>query len=330
MKILPKHLHAIELARLYYEEKRTQEEIAAILGVSRSSVSRGLKLAHKIGAVQRRVVNPFNDFSGLAQSLQERFRLKRVHIASVADESDEAKKRQIGYAAASLLETMLAVNSVVAVAWGSTIAEIVAAAQPSREVSAKFVQMLGTAGSIVAPEHINEVTRGLARVFRADWLHLPAPAIVDNEHTMAVLMEEQLVSEALDMCRKADIALVGIGTIDENNGAVTLGHMTACEMAGMRAAGAAGEIGYRFFDLEGRPCPSRLDGRIMGIDLEDLRSIPTKIGVAGGEHKIEAILGALRGRYVNVLVTDEITARGLLEYELVASRALKGGEAALD
>ncbi len=318
MKVLAKHLQAIQYARLYYEKKYTQEEIAELLDVSRPAVSRGLKLAHEIGAVQMRVINPFSHFFNLSQAIEERFQLKKVEIAPVVDDSTESKKRQMGYVAASVLSTMIVNGSLVAVAWGSTIAEIVAAtaAMQNEKVSAKFVQMLGAIGSRVAPEHINEVTRGLAQVLGADWLYLPAPAIVDNEHTRMLFMREGTVSEVLHMCRKADIAVVGIGAIDEQNGAVTLGHMTAHEMAQMRAGGAAGEICYRFFDRKGKPCPSGLDGRIIGIDLESLRSIPIRIGVAGGQNKLEAILGALLGGYINVLITDEITATELLQYDL--------------
>ncbi len=43
-----------------------------------------------------------------------------------------------------------------------------------------------------------------------------------------------------------------------------------------------------------------------------MHEIERVVGVAGGEAKAEAILGALRGGYVNVLVTDDATARKVL------------------
>lgn len=307
-----KYQRVIEFARLYYEEKKTQEEIAAMFNISRSSVSRGLKLAEDIGAVQVRVINPFSNFFELGEALKARFGLEHVVIAPAVDQSYEVRRREIGYAAASFFETILSVDAVVGVTWGSTVAEMAFALQPQENINAKFVQMLGAGGHVVAPAHVNEITRRIAEAFRSDWFLFPAPAVVENEAIKNVLVKEESVAAVLDMCRRADVALVGIGTPDHRSGAVNLGHISLDEMKTVAVRGAVGEICYRFFDIEGKPCETDLEKRVLGIGLEELRSIPTRIGIAGGEHKVSAILGALRGQYVNVLVTDEITARCLL------------------
>lgn len=306
----------VEYARLYYEENKTQGEIASIFGVSRSSVSRGLKLAHSIGAVQIRVVDPFSDHSDLAQAIKQRFDIDRVVIAPVRDRSHSVRKREIGRAAAAYLETVLTDGLTIGVTWGTTVAEMTAALQTARELKLRVVQLLGAGGSIVAPAHINEVTRRIAHAFRGDWFLLAAPAVVESSAIREALAREELVSTVLDMGRSADIAVIGVGTPDHHSGAVALGHISEDEMLVIKELGAAGEICYRFFDAQGTPCNSPLDNRIVGISLDELRRIPVKIGLAGGENKVEAIIGALRGGYINVLITDEITARDLLDRSL--------------
>ena len=42
--------------------------------------------------------------------------------------------------------------------------------------------------------------------------------------------------------------------------------------------------------------------------------IPLRIAVSGGQEKIVPIIGALKGKMVNVLVTDAFTAQGVINY----------------
>ena len=51
----------------------------------------------------------------------------------------------------------------------------------------------------------------------------------------------------------------------------------------------------------------------LGIELEELKKKKYSILVAGGAHKIDGICGALKGKYTNVLVTDQFTAKFLLD-----------------
>ncbi len=310
-----KHIQAIEVARLYYEEGRTQADIAAEMGVSRATVSRSLRLAHEIGAVQIRVVDPHSDCSELSEEVKTRFGLQRAIVVPVFEDSPETIKRNIGSVAADYLARIVKPGSVIGVSWGTTIATLVAALRPRKRTGVKIVQLLGADGCSVDPAHINEVARGIAEAFRGDWYLLPAPGVVHDEAIRDALLQEASIEAMLEMCRQADIALVGIGACDSSSGTVHLGYLTPEEIGKMREDGAAGEICYRFYDINGQTLESQLENRVVGITLEDLSSIDTRMGIAGGLGKAEAILGALRGRYVNVLVVDEITARRVIELD---------------
>ncbi|HET6437120.1 MAG TPA: sugar-binding domain-containing protein, partial [Anaeromyxobacter sp.] len=79
------------------------------------------------------------------------------------------------------------------------------------------------------------------------------------------------------------------------------------------AKGAVADVCLRYFDAAGRPVEANLEGRVLGIELPAFLAIPRRVAVAGGPEKVPAIRGALTGRLVNVLVSDEDTARALLE-----------------
>jgi DNA-binding transcriptional regulator LsrR (DeoR family) len=86
-----------------------------------------------------------------------------------------------------------------------------------------------------------------------------------------------------------------------------------------------GELCLRFYDAEGRPVKGALEGRVIGIELEALRRVPRAVALGGGRRKVAAILGALRGGWVNTLVTDQFTAQRLAKAPLPNTPAAGAG-----
>jgi DNA-binding transcriptional regulator LsrR (DeoR family) len=91
--------------------------------------------------------------------------------------------------------------------------------------------------------------------------------------------------------------------------------LSEVEIERINKKGAVGDIGLRFYDPCGKPIDDEINDRIIGLDLDQYRKIKRVIGIAGGQEKIEAIRAALRGKLVDVLITDDQTARKLLEEE---------------
>ena len=112
--------------------------------------------------------------------------------------------------------------------------------------------------------------------------------------------------------KETDLAILGIGTVGKAGGLWRAGFLDERDEIRLKKAGAIGAICGRFYDVNGQVCSSALDDRIIGLTLEELRRIRHKIGVATGRDKLSAILGALRARLVDVLITDEKTAEELL------------------
>ncbi|MFH1487790.1 MAG: sugar-binding domain-containing protein, partial [Pseudomonadota bacterium] len=133
-----------------------------------------------------------------------------------------------------------------------------------------------------------------------------------DRETRDTLLREKEIHEALSIARKADAALFGIGLPGEGGVLYSAGFIDKKTARELKKAGAAGAVCGRFFDINGHPCPNDLDDRIIGLDLDELKRIKHKIGIALSRQKIKAIMGALRGGLLDVLVTDEDTAVGLL------------------
>jgi DNA-binding transcriptional regulator LsrR (DeoR family) len=143
---------------------------------------------------------------------------------------------------------------------------------------------------------------------------LQAPALVGAAEARRVLMRDASVRQTADQFAKINLALVGIGSMEPSKILVSSGNFfSAEEREQLRQLGAVGDICFRFFDKAGKPVRSPLNNRVMGIELETLRRADRVVGIAGGPGKVDAILAALLGRHINVLITDANTAKKLLQ-----------------
>lgn len=125
-------------------------------------------------------------------------------------------------------------------------------------------------------------------------------------------MSDQYVREAMEALGDLTLALVGIGALEPSTLLQSSGNIfSEKELKALGRKGAVGDICLRFFDADGLPVVSALDDRVIGMDLEQLRKPRRAVGLAGGPRKYAAIQGALRGRFVNVLITDRFTAERL-------------------
>jgi len=146
--------------------------------------------------------------------------------------------------------------------------------------------------------------------------HLHAPLIVGNAEVRQALLEEQSIRETLQMARKADVAVVGIGSVEPSlSSLIRAGYIDEKELGAIRQSGAVGDICARQFDIRGEILDIELNQRVVGIDCASLKEIKCVAGVAGGMLKAPAILGALHGKLVNVLVTDDEAAKEVLRID---------------
>jgi len=140
-----------------------------------------------------------------------------------------------------------------------------------------------------------------------------APAIVDSPAIRSALLSDKRVVHSLEMAASADIALVGLGATGESSAMLKMGFVREETLAELKAKGAVGDILGRYYDSQGNQVSSVLDDRVIGLSLEQLGKIKRVVAVAGGEEKVQPIIGALKGKYIDCLVTDEETARAVLE-----------------
>jgi len=291
------------VAQLYYEQNATQEAIAACLNLSRPTVSRLLKEAREEGVVQIVIHSPFCFVTELEAALTQAFpHLRAARVVRTADPSGVAR------AAAAYIDHIVRDGDMIGVAWGTTMAAV-ASALPQRPLpDVTVVQLTGGIARSGAEGSAHDVVFRFGRAFGAAVYYLHVPAVVDGPHVHDALVGNQETAHVLDLGRRANIAVFGIGVPDEQSALVQAGRLSSGDLARLHTLGAAGDICSRYFTERGNLCDPALDARTIGPTLSELANRDYSIAVAHGVHKASAVLGALRGRYCNVLIIDEATA----------------------
>lgn len=300
------------VARLHYEHGFTHQQIADTLGLSRVKVTRLLAEARRTGIVEIRIHSDESIFTDLEVALKERYGLSQAWVAPTFESRDRLL-RSIGTVGATALAAVLRPGMTVAVGLSETVAAVAPHVKIDEPSAALFVPATGSRLGSRDTVHPQDVAQELARAFQGQARHLPAPVLAASEESAKLLRKEPDVATTLELARTADIAFFGVGGTIPGAGMLMDGAVPQGTIRELVAAGAVGGISAGFFDAAGRPVLTALSRRIIGLALDDLALIPVRIALAGGPDKRHALLGALVGGYLNVLVTDEQTARHLVD-----------------
>lgn len=293
----------VRVSRLYYELGETQEAIANLIGVTRPQVSRLLKEARAQGVVEIRIVDRAESASPAGEELRERFGLRAVHLAPAIDGPAELTRRRVGRLAGQVLRGAVRDGMVVGVGDGAAMSSTADELEAGAQVD---VTVIPLCGGFWRPTVGTEPARRIADGLGATAYALHAPGILDDATIRDALLAHPGVRSVTDLWRRLDVAILGIG-----GPSWTEASIGGPAVAELRAAAAVGEVLIAPFDIDGRLVGESLRTRTIAFDARRLRDVGMSIGVAAGPAKVAPILGALRGGFVNVLVTDVTTAEAV-------------------
>jgi deoxyribonucleoside regulator len=308
-------LHKIvEAARLYYQLDYSQQEIAKRLGVSRPTVSRLLQQAKADGIVQITIMDPAEDNEVLALELARMYGLKKVLVVSIPEFDDQVVKEHLGKAAAQYLNEIVKDNDTIGMTWGTTLHHVAMELKPKQVKDVRVVQLKGGVSLSETNTYASEILHLFGKAYDTLPHHLPIPAIVDHPAVKQAIEADRHIRRVLDLGKQANIALFTVGSLVSESLLFRLGYFSEEERQAIHAH-AVGDISSRFFDKDGNICIDSVNERTIGIELNDLKRKEYSILIAGGPKKVAPIHAALTARYANVFITDQFTAKELLNKE---------------
>jgi deoxyribonucleoside regulator len=300
-------------ASLYYVDGLGQTEVANLVRVSQTKISRLLAIALERGIV-RITVDQYNPrVAALERQLCEKFGLKSAAVIKTArSAAPEAARQTVGHFGAPYVASLLPqAPGVVALGGGRSVAEVVRRFRRSDGRRLTVVQAMGSIDSNISPVDALELGRNLVNLWGGEFLTLSTPAFAPDRKTRDTFLASAQIRSVWQRLRQADAALVGVGPLDQSV-YIERGVLGSGAVAQLRACGAQGEICGRFFDRQGRECVSPWRNRAVSIELAQLRRIPQVIGVAAGLERAPAVAAALRGGLIKSLLIDEHGAQALV------------------
>lgn len=302
----------VRAAELYYDESKTQDEIGGLLRISRWKVGRLLTRARENGIVRIEIVHPKARRLGVERSLVERFGLSEAIVVPGAEEPGDALAG-VAHAAADYLTALRPVPRTLGVSWGRTL-RAVAEALPEGWATGVAVVQLNGGVSVnrrsggAAGTAVTIAQRASGRVAL-----LPSPAILERVETKQAIEADRTVAALLEEAAHADAFLFSAGPSDASSAHVENGYLSAADVEELARRGAVGDVLGRYVDADGNIVDPQLDARTVGVDLDRLRAAKRAIFVTAGSAKHDVARTVVISGLCSVLVTDELTARALLE-----------------
>ncbi len=306
------YVSTARVAHMYYELGMTQQNIANEVNISRIQVSRMLQQARVDGIVKISI-----DYGGyypdLEGELAQRYEGIVFVVSDSVDGSDAAIKRSVGVTCAEYMARHLFDGTKVAVGWGTTLREV-GEAFTTEAKGLVFVPVIGGQVGAGLDVHANSIAELCAQNSGGSALRMFAPAVAESKEARDVLAASQSVRNTLDEAATSQTILFSVGSpFGEFTTINKVGYFSDEEFANLQASGAACDIiSIAYFDQAGKRCGTELSDRTVSISLDQLSAIPNKICAAGGKDKHQAISIALGLGIIDVLVTDDATARFLL------------------
>lgn len=294
----------VKVAWFYYISGYTQQEIGDYLGIPRLRVNRLLDKARRNGIIRFSIRESDSNRMEIEQKLINRFHLKDAFVVPAPIDGKDVNEG-VAQAAAMYIHERIDQSSFINIGYGDTTSRILNYLSNMSEFPVNVVSLTGGVNYYLPNTRSN--------IFNAKLYLTPAPFLMQDADMVQAIENEPSVRQILNMTALSQLSVVGIGGMDAEATIVTNGMLSNNDFLLLSMKGAVGDILCHFIDQNGQLVPSNIEGRLISTSLERLKSLENTIGVAAGESKVKAILAALRGGYLDILITDETTASSILE-----------------
>ena len=298
---------AIKIAWKYYNEGLTQTEIANALNLSRMRVIKYLDFAKANNIIQFKInISKISD-PELQNKLMKKYNLNDIYIVPSINNNIDS----IAIAAAQYIEDRITTDTMINIGYGEAVSRTLGHLSISSKFKVAFVSLTGGV-KFYMPTAIDQSSDYYTNSNYSHYI-IPSPLFVSNEKLAIQLKQEKSIHKILDMVPHSNLTIIGIGALNERATLVKEGHLNIQDIEIFKSKGAVGDLLNQFYDIDGNVINLELHKRLITTKIHLLKSLNHVVAVAGGIEKKEAILGALKGGYINVLITDETIAYSLLE-----------------
>ena len=303
-----------QVAVLYFEDGLNQDQIAGLIGKSRSMVSRMIDSGRKMGLIDVRVNYPLKRNWLLESEIKKRYGLKDVFLLNTKNiVVDDLKEKMLGNLAAQCLSSYLKAGIKIGIGRSRTLYRAFSIMHETKFEDSTVVQMSGyTSVKDIKYDGI-DLVRKLAEKIGGNYLYCPAPLIVSSEEVRESFLNEEAIKNVFDFCSNLDLAIVGVGSIkNKKSSLIDSGFV---DVENISEKNVEGDILGWQIDTEGNVMDIPLNRKVVALPHEKIKKIPSVIAVGAGEDKAGSFLAGIKGQWFNTLITDDETVEKMIEID---------------
>ncbi len=303
-----------DVARYYYFDNLTQEQIAHRLGLSRPKISRLLAEARDKGVVKVFISDLEDNMTDLEDRLLSLFDLRKVKVVSVPPNDLPLAFQMTCKEGAKYFADLLTEGDHIGVGWGGTLYEISKNLQHLAIKNCSIVQLFGNLDTGEADDYANDIVSQLALKLDSKSSHIiPCPVIVGNQIIVDILMHDEKIRQSINLAKNCNKMLINIGLPTRENCLYKGKYIDDADLAMLNSRNAVGCIGCRFYDENGEICDEDLNSRTIGVSIEDIKNADSVITCVVGLHKARALFAALKAGFLDIIIVDSITAMEVIK-----------------
>ena len=310
-----------QVAHMYYNLNMLQSEIADKLFFSRSKVSRMLDKARELGVVEIKIRRIFDRAASVEENLKASFGLKEAIVITTYDENQDELFDTITDFAAAYVSNCIKGDCTVGITRGKTIIGLVNKLVKLNECNVRVAQLMGAAGDPNTSAESRELVNKVSQIYSGTSYYLNVPLYVDDLYAKEILLKDPVLQKTFQVMQQCDIVLTGLGgfnaeTVNSLEAANNwFEYLAEKHILELRNKGAVGSICAQFFDIDGKHIACEWNKKCIGMPFEHIKDSSLTIGIVSGPEKTMPLLGALRGRLLDVVVTDINTVLNVLEIQ---------------
>jgi deoxyribonucleoside regulator len=308
------------IAYMYYKQDMDLKAIGKAFNTSYATISRSLKRARELGIITININNPISRLLEQEIALKERFKLRDVIAVNVSEiSSNDEIKYSVAREAASYLINVIKDGDKLGISWGSTIYQLInnfiamGGLFNGKKFDIDVVQLNGNFSTIPIELNSLDLVRRMKNMFAGSYYFLNSEAYVDSHEMQEFLLKSASIQRTFTMHKSVNIALLGIGAFNvQSISKLYKDYLKLEEIIEIGNRKAIGENCLTFYDIDGNVIDTDLYKRTITISKEDLINIQNKVVIATGKEKVNAIIGAVRAKTVDILITDSQTLEEVL------------------
>jgi deoxyribonucleoside regulator len=299
-----------KVAQLYYLENYMQKDIAKKMSISRVAVSRILTKAKKLKLVDVKINSLKNSFQDMELEMEKKFKLKECIIVSQF-ENDKNTFNELSKYLSEILDRIVKPGDYIGVSWGYSLGIISENIELKQKSNIRVIPIIGSLGVIEEGINSNVIAKNFAQGFGGVSYLINAPAVLESIEAKSIMENEENNKMIFELSKNINVAIVGASDLGSKSSLHKFSNYNSDDFEYLIKLGVEGVVNLSSIDKNGNVLPNIVDSRTIALSFDKLRKVKNVILIAVGERKKEVIKAALRSGIVNILMTDEITARSI-------------------